>query len=385
MFLSYDKKLSSFRKVLGLIITLFVVSLLALPRGLFAATPPAPSIPTLIWSQNQEHSFSGDPIIKGVTSNNTEVEVFIDGQLNGKATVKNGKQTTASFAYTPFLSLEPGKHTVSVQAIDENSNLKSKLSAARTLIIEEPYPAPTLFQPVVNDKTITTKPFIVGLALDGSLIKVFIDGKLNGQFRISGNKTEVMSFAYQPFLDLDPNQDHLVYTTATDDNGKESAYSNVVGFKVKASEVKITGENPQVLGVNDTQTAATESLNENQQAESVQEENAEGSEITSENEATNGEESQADQEDSENGHSTLIWWIIIIIVVVIVIINLRGRGGKDKLGGLKGLAELGKKEGDHSGQSSSESKSEQQTLLNKEESKDSYGGDKDMPPPPPSK
>jgi len=153
-----------------------------------------------------------------------------------------------------------------------------------------------------------------------------------------------VNFSYQPFLELDPAQNHLVYATATDNMGKESAYSNVIGFKVAAAEVKITGENPQVLGVSDAQAAATE----NQPAESVQEENTEGSEDTSENEATNTEQTSADKEDSEENRSTLIWWVIIIIAVVIVGVNLRGRGKKDQSGGLKGLAELGKKEGDHS-------------------------------------
>jgi hypothetical protein len=385
------KKRSSLGKVVGLSVTVLLASILLVPQSLIAATAPTPSTPTLVWPQDLSNSITEEPVIKGLTQNNTEVEVFIDGQLNGMANVKNGAEATASFAYTPFLPLKSGNHTVSARAIN-NVGQKSELSEVTTFVIEEPYPAPSLFQPVVNDKTVSTKPFIVGVAVNDSLVKVFIDGKLDGQFKVENSTSGTADFAYQPFLELDPAKEHLVYATATGSNGKESAYSNVVGFNVTAPKAELVEEDPLVLGVSDVQevAAATEEETTTTEEESTTEEEATtDEEATDEDSEEEGEESEeeegATEEDSEESRSTAIWWVILVIVIIIVVINLRGRGGKDNQGGLKGLEELGKKDDDSSGKPGSDSNSEQQTLLKKEESKENQGGNKDMPPPPPSK
>lgn len=381
-----NRKRSSLSKIISLSAAILLTSYLLVPQGLIAATPPIPSIPTLIWPQSSVHSITGAPIIKGLTQNDTEVEVYIDSQLNGMAKVKNGKQETASFAYSPFLTLKPGNHAVAVRAID-NTGQKSKLSEAVPFLVEKPYPAPSLFQPVVNSKTVSTKPFIVGVAANNSVVKVFIDGKLDGQFKVTNSESGTASFAYQPFLELDPTKDHLVYATAVGFTGKESAYSNVIGFKVEAPEAPVT-ENPLVLGVSDIQEEGAATTEENQQAEATtKDETMTDQEITAANEeSANTEDTEGDTtKDADSRRSTAIWWVILIIAVIVVAVNLRGRGKKDTQGGLKGLEGLGKKD-DHSSNSfSSDSKSEQQTLLNKEESKDNQSGNKDMPPPPPSK
>ncbi|MBU1074977.1 hypothetical protein KJ705_02770 [Patescibacteria group bacterium] len=373
-------KRSSLSKVVGVFVSVCVVSLLVVPQSLLAADPTV-SAPTLVWPVVGDSTIQELPVITGLTENNTKVEVFIDGQLNGMATVKEDEKGTASFAYVPFLPLEPGNHAVAVAAVDEDSNAVSLMSKEASFMVEEPYPAPTLFQPVVNSKTVSTKPFITGLAVNDSLVKVFVDGELNGQFQVEDHESGVASFAYQPFLDLDPATDHLVYVTAVSPQGKESVYSNVVGFFVKAPEVS-TEEytDPQVLGVNDTHVAvediSNEAVNEEETTsneESTIDENGEDEAMEDE---TN--EDADENEDSDEDQSTLVWWVILAIIVIIIAVNLRGRGDKGDQGGLKGLEKLGgndNKSSDDSGQ---------QTLLNKEKSQNNEGGN-NMPPSPPSK
>ena len=367
---------SSLSKVFGIIMSVCVITLLVVPQSLLAADPTV-STPTLIWPAIGDSTIYEQPVITGLTENSTKVEVYIDGQLNGMAKVLDGKNGTASFTFVPFLSLKSGEHTVAVSAIDKDSKLKSLMSKETSFTIEEPYPAPTLFQPVVNNKTVSTKPFITGLAVNDSLIKVFIDKELNGQFKVENDESGIASFAYQPFLDLNPEEKHLVYVTAVSPDGKESSFSNVVGFFVKAPDMSTEGyTDPKVLGVSDTPVAvgdtSLEAVDENNTADT---ENAE-TEVTSTNEDTNKDTDE--NADSGEDQSALVWWVILAIIIIIIAVNLRGRGDKGDQGGLKGLEKLGgleNKPSDHSGQ---------QTLLHKENSEKSEGGN-NMPPPPPSK
>lgn len=378
MYLFSSRRLILKQRDFYFLMVIAVITTLVFPRGILAASTSAPAIPTLIWPENQDNTILAKPVIRGLTENSTKVEVFIDGELDGMASVKNGEQGTASFAYTPFLSLKPGTHTITVRAWDSAKQVKSETSLIRTFIVEESYPTPILYQPVVNDSTVSTKPFIVGVAHNHSLIKVFIDGKLNGQFQLNNSNAETASFAYQPFLELDPREEHLVYVTASDSKGKESPYSNVIGFFVRTPQI-VVSENPQVLGVSDIPSAQAQ-----EEQEEVKETPSEETQGTSPEETGTTSETEQDASEAKNEDSSIIWWIILIIVIIIVAVNVRGRGKKDTSSGLKGLEKLGQKEIKSGGSPPSESNSEQQTLLQKD-SKNNEGGQRNMPPPPPSK
>jgi hypothetical protein len=372
--LKYFKQ-SSLSKVFGIFMSVCVITLLVVPQSLLAASSTV-STPTLIWPKAKDSTIYEQPVITGLTKNDTKVEVFIDGQLNGMAKVSEDKSGTASFSFVPSISLKSGEHTVSVVAIEKESNLKSLMSKETLFRIEDPFPAPTLFQLVVNNKTVSTKPFITGLAVNDSLIKVFIDKELNGQFMVENDKSGVANFSYQPFLDLDPNKAHLVYVTAVNAESKESSYSNVVGFFVKAPDMS-TEEytDPQVMGVSEASVATSIEAEQ----EITADENNEETTASDENDSNANTNTETDENgNSDSDQSALVWWVILAIIVIIIAVNLRGRGDKGDQGGLKGLEKLGgleNKPSDHSGQ---------QTLLHKENSEKSEGGN-NMPPPPPSK
>jgi len=197
-----------------------------------ASSLPAP---TMIEPDRDTVTGKVKPLIKGLTLSGTFVRVYIDGVYNGKTDVLIHDSGTANFAYRPFLNLSRGWHVAWAIAEDE-SGAKSKISNILNFRIEEPMPAPTLFTPVVNSQTIYSRPFIVGLAKNDSLIKVFIDHKLDGQFRITNHDSGTANFAYQPFQFLTKGR-HLVYATATDNRGKESRWSNIIYFTVKQPDI----------------------------------------------------------------------------------------------------------------------------------------------------
>ena len=105
--------------------------------------------------------------------------------------------------------------------------------------IQQPTPAPVLFTPVVNNKTSVDKPFIVGVAKNDSLIKVYIDNTFFGQFQADNHESGTANFAYNPFVALTSGP-HFAYTEAIDSNGKISSWSNIVYFNVAKHEGAIS-------------------------------------------------------------------------------------------------------------------------------------------------
>jgi len=198
-------------------------------KEIFFYTGSLPA-PTLIEPNEKTVTGKVKPLIVGLTVTNTLVKIFIDGVYNGKTAILNQLSGTANFSYKPFLNLKPGWHEVQTQAEDSQGR-KSELSAAQNFKIELPMPAPTMYQPVVNNKTMANRPFIVGLAKNGSKVKIFIDKKLVGQFLVTNHPSGTANLAYQPSKTLTKGG-HLVYTTATDNRGKESIWSNIIYFTI---------------------------------------------------------------------------------------------------------------------------------------------------------
>ncbi len=184
--------------------------------------------PTLVAPNEKTVTAKVKPLIIGLTANETKVHIWIDGVYNGQTEILIHQSGTASFAYQPFLNLTVGNHNVWVVAEDKNGR-KSKKSNMLNFRIEEPMPAPVLFAPVVNASTTIDRPFIVGVALNDSLVKVYVDHILYGQFKVTNHESGTANFAYKPYLPLTVGQ-HLVYAEAVDSRGKESSWSNVYYF-----------------------------------------------------------------------------------------------------------------------------------------------------------
>ncbi|MCK5211774.1 hypothetical protein KAJ89_03665 [Candidatus Parcubacteria bacterium] len=191
---------------------------------------PELSAPTLLVPNKNSVIGETKPLITGLSESDTTVHVFIDGIINGNTGIINNETGTADFVYQPFLNLSVGQHQAWAVAVSEDGRT-SKLSNVLDFNIEAPMPAPTLMAPVVNSSSTHEQPFIVGLTKNDSLIKVFIDGNLDGEFISGIHASGTVSFAYQPFLPLSRGQ-HQIYVTATDSRGKISIWSNSINYFV---------------------------------------------------------------------------------------------------------------------------------------------------------
>lgn len=183
--------------------------------------PPLPA-PTMVGSDENDSIGKVKPPIIGLTVSGTYVKIFIDGVYNGKTPILEDESGTASFVYKPFLNLGKGTHHVWAISEDE-SGRKSRISQTLTFKIEDPMPAPTIinFFNVAAGK----QPIITGVAKNDSLVKVFIDHKLAGQFKVKNDKSGTANFAFKYPASLTEGN-HLVYATAINKNGKESVWSN---------------------------------------------------------------------------------------------------------------------------------------------------------------
>ena len=193
----------------------------------------APGIPTLVVPSAQKlfQTTHQKPLLRGLTQNNTRVAVYINDTFYGYAEVKNANNGTASFAYIPFLHLKPGFHYAQVRAQWPDGSRQSALSTRIDFEVLKAFPAPTLMKPVVNTRTTSVQPWIVGLTWVPARIRIFIDGNLNGEIEVtSKNQKKITDFAYKPFLPLEAGKNHSVYATAVDTSGKASAFSRVENF-----------------------------------------------------------------------------------------------------------------------------------------------------------
>ncbi len=186
--------------------------------------------PTLIKPDKRTITSHPKPYVTGLTANNTKVLIYIDGIYNGFIPAVNDKSGVANFAYRPFLNLSIGKHKAWAIAVDLFGN-KSKISNILTFNIEPELPAPTLFQPIINKNTTFNRPFIVGLTKNNLTVKIFIDKKLNGEFKVKNHPSGTTDFAYLPFLPLSAGR-HMIYAVDVDSRGKESRWSNIIYFDV---------------------------------------------------------------------------------------------------------------------------------------------------------
>lgn len=171
------------------------------------------------------------PVITGLTPSNSEVLIYVDGSFVGVAEINREGGTTDNFYFSVPKDLSSGGHSARAIAKDRTSLRLSEFSNQVNFTVTD-LPAPTLIQP--NEETITqkVKPLIVGLTKSNTKIKIFIDGRLNGETVFVSHQSGTADFAYTPFLNLSVGW-HTAWAIAVDQSGRESKASNVLHFNIE--------------------------------------------------------------------------------------------------------------------------------------------------------
>ena len=197
----------------------------------------APKAPTLVSPDANTVTSSQKETITGLVQSGARVLIYIDEIYNGSTKVIYHSSGTGAFYYKPFLKLDRGEHVVWAVA-EDNYGQKSQASNTLNFKVEYPMPAPTMIRPVVNKYTTPAKPFIAGVAKNNSLVSVYIDKKLDGQFQVVNQSSGTANFAYTPSVSLTKNTTHRIYAKATDYRGKESKQSNLIYYTYPKQAVK---------------------------------------------------------------------------------------------------------------------------------------------------
>jgi hypothetical protein len=185
--------------------------------------------------------------ITGIAPKNSEVLIYLDGNLVGQAeTVVNKDELVFNFQYKEAEKLADGTHIVMVIAKDRTSLVLSAPSNEVKFTVNV-LPAPTLIAPDERTITAKVKPLIIGLTKSGSFVKIFIDGIYNGKTEILNHQSGTANFAYEPFLNLSRGQ-HEVYAVAEDGFGKISQTSEIFHFNIEAPMPAPTMLKPVVNG-----------------------------------------------------------------------------------------------------------------------------------------
>jgi len=216
--------------ITSVFITLFFVAFLLTSPVFAAETDPLPS-PAIISPIEGEKISSDKPIITGNTLNGAQVHIFVDDELSGSATVSDNESGTANFSYSVPSVLKPGRHTISaIAAVDANTSEKTEIKFEVIGFVP-----PTLLKPIVNSKTTPARPFIVGVAKNDSLVKIFIDGEYDGELFAQNNPSGTATFSYLPKNDLTLGLHQLKAIAVDRISGRESLESKLMTFLIKES------------------------------------------------------------------------------------------------------------------------------------------------------
>ncbi|MFA5107731.1 MAG: fibronectin type III domain-containing protein [Patescibacteria group bacterium] len=200
--------------------------------------------PTIISPTASQVTIKTKPIITGVARSGNTVLVYIDNVYNGKTMATTHSSGTGSFAYTPFLDLRPGWHSVFVKAEDA-SGKKSAATSAILFKVELPYVPPTIIQPEVHDGA---NPTIVltGVAKNDSIIRVMLDGEVIKEIAVTNSPSGTASFNCEISTDgTVAVGTHSVTLVALDKNGKTSNATEPVVF-TKTAVTSVSSSVPRM-------------------------------------------------------------------------------------------------------------------------------------------
>lgn len=190
-------------------------------------------IPTLIDPNEKIVKIDQNFYLTGLTWNNTKIDIYIDDEYQGPATVINDEESdTANFYYLiENNSLLEGIHEWKVIAWAETMRKRSYVSVENSFTIESYFLSPILNRVT---KDIDNNNWIIGNAENNSIVNIYVDNVYQGQVRTDGN------FNYN-IGHLSPGL-HTFYATAQQvDTNKTSKRSNTLSEQV--FETQITDEN----------------------------------------------------------------------------------------------------------------------------------------------
>ena len=186
--------------------------------------------PTLIAPTSNLKTVDANPIIEGFAFNDSKVQIFIDGIIDGEIKVQNHPSKTAHFLYSVKNSLLRGhSHNITAKAEDQRGRISSNSNNIQ-IFTQDLYIPPTL----LGFKDTSTEPLVYGVAHNDSSIHLLIDGKLDSIFTPANHLSGTLYF--ESYLNTPVAYGtHQISAQAFDLNGKPSLISNIL-YYIKTPE-----------------------------------------------------------------------------------------------------------------------------------------------------
>jgi hypothetical protein len=208
---------------------------LAVPVG--AVTVSAPTIVTATETYLQG---TRTLEVRGLAPADTDILIYVNLQVAGIARTSEEEGELSSFYYKQNKNLPGGSYQVTAVARDQESFVVSDFSAAKTLtetkpIIEKQVAPkvipPTLLRSVVDSESSYNRPKLIGQALSGLRVEVYVDDVKDGQLLMDEDKGGTVQFEYVTNKTLSAGQ-HKVYLYAIDKENNRSERSNMIFVNV---------------------------------------------------------------------------------------------------------------------------------------------------------
>lgn len=197
-------------------------------------TPPP--IPTILSPESNTTVNTTRPLITGLAESNNDVFILVDGELASVVKANNHTSGTGDFHYQLEEPLLFGEHSIIVRARDD-SGLVSPESTERIFSVDPPYPTPTLQTPILHDGD-DLKVTIPGLAINGTLIRIYVNGVITHTFTVTDNDSGTANFsALVDGLSVGTN---IIEIDAVGPDGKISEKTDPLTITITKSEQQIT-------------------------------------------------------------------------------------------------------------------------------------------------
>jgi len=181
--------------------------------------------PTILQPKNHSKTTNANPVIAGIAFNKSIVHVYVNGSLDGQANFTNGANGIGNFTYQLQSKLNRNQQNIiTAKAIGPNGRI-SPISKPVNIFVQEYYIPPTLLK-VKNNQT---KPIITGVAHNNSLIKIFVNGKLDSVITPANHPSGTLYFKTQLKNSLSAGK-HIITAQAFNDQGKPSTLSNALVY-----------------------------------------------------------------------------------------------------------------------------------------------------------
>jgi hypothetical protein len=198
--------------------------------------PIPPPTPTILSPESNTTVNTTRPLITGLAESNNDIFILVDQELIAVVKAKTHTSGTGDFHYQLEEPLLFGEHNVIVRARD-NSGLVSSESDERVFSVDPPYPTPTLQTPVLHDGD-DLRVTIPGLAINGTLIRIYINGVITHTFTVSDDDSGTANFnALVDGLSFGAN---IIEIDAVGLDGKISEKTDPLTVTINESEQQIT-------------------------------------------------------------------------------------------------------------------------------------------------